>query len=295
MTLYCEIVQHSSLSQVVQGQKAIMPTQPTDIQNIINAIQQTKLELNRKLELETLREELETALATVELRRKKQRDEDTELETERQLLRRRLGDVDHQLDDLDEDLELRVLNLRADLVRALLEHFPDEQPRQQERAQQLSEGRRAQQDLETLEGAGREVLTELEMALAVWEKRGQRGLLNRLFGTNPAITASKHLEKAMDHAQAALLVLSEMLSQTNPHPTVQHAHPVIEQFIFVATELQETAWSFGQFSQTLAPHREHLREIMSRIDLQSKETRRLIAELEAEVDSWAETFAQRVK
>lgn len=111
-------------------------------------------------------------------------------------------EVDHQMDEVDEDFEPHIQQLKQRLVRSILQASPPSHASWKELEQKGKSLLEAQEFLRIEIEGGRDVTHFLNQALEARRTAGKRGFLNRIFGRNPSVIQAQYLEKAM---KAALL------------------------------------------------------------------------------------------
>ncbi len=267
-----------------------MTSEKSEIQRIKIQIAQTRQDLVRKEHLLAERETLDLRLTEVDEQRQARRAENPELDKERSQIKKRIIAIDHELDPLDEDLDGKLITLRQDLIALQLTQHPHHTADHDEKNAELEQGRKVQAELRALEEASKRVLHELEQALSVWEAGKSRSLLHRLFGTDPAILASKHIEEAQKQAQMALSVIREYVQHTASHIVVRDAHPMIEKFLAQAQQITGDPWGLRKIDEHLSPHQRDMSKLIERIQSQVKATESLIENLEREIDRWSDSL-----
>lgn len=246
-----------------------------------------KLEANA---LETHRQlasmEEERAIGTEE-----KRDRLAELEAQRSSLsslKAKQREIDHLLDELEDDVEAKITDLRESLVETVLDTYPE---RAEEYADMLAAVDRyttLSTELEVLGSALEQVELYLDTALGVWDRSKKRSFWHFMFGKSPYTTITDQLSNVATHVTVTLTALNEKVPLAETDPKLQDFLPALRQHLDKMADHTKDRWRYYRFAKTYPVDLERLRTFIHELGQHRQRLQAELREVEQGIQRWIE-------
>ncbi|MCB1136219.1 MAG: hypothetical protein KDK78_08130 [Chlamydiia bacterium] len=205
------------------------------------------------------------------------------------------GDIDHQLDNLEEDFEALQQQLRGHLVAEIIELHPNARPSWEAIQQSMKEIGEGHAHIRKGIDALQEVLTPMQTAMEARRTQRRRGLMNIIFGRNPTVVIAGYLDKAHQAAKSGYaLNFEQRPAHLRTHHSAVNLSGLHEIFFKItqACEARDALKTLDTVFASLTKETEAMYETLQ-LDLAMVEGE--LDEIEAETRDWMQRYTDQVQ
>ena len=205
----------------------------------------------------------------------------------REKLRQRKLEIDHLLDQIEEDTEEQLDKLREQLVEVILIEHPDQVNVYQELNRSLTRQRQAESCLLTIIDHSEATSFCLQEAIAPWDSSLLQRILGFIFTGSPAVITSKALAQAGKQSEQAIEAIDvyEKDSETQLS-CLQQLRLLFSALVVEAPQ----SWDFKKLRTTFTDTRETLNALIRKIEAELETSHERVVELELEMSKWLDSY-----
>ena len=166
-------------------------------------------------------------------------------------------ELDDKLDEYDSFSSDISIKLHEELVLALLECFPSQQPTYHKLEESLHENKKAHEELQHLADSMERIVQHLDKIVQERASVKRRGIFSYLFGRNPNVTITTSFKEAEKEAQAALSQLDELSGESSKE---EKLFKDIDSALNALILTSKKRWGFKSIDATIHPLSQTIKE-----------------------------------
>lgn len=178
-----------------------------------------------------------------------------------------LREIDHILDQIDEETESTIKTKEEELIRFILEKFPEEKADYSELKTDQEHLLIVQEDLRSTVTLSQHLLELIQNVLFIRSKVRSIWILSYILGPNPNIQISKHFEAIKKLIRTEFDSLKQRNSFLNQNE--QSLDLLYKKTTVLLEQLEilcSTRWSFKKIDQSLAPYYGALKNLIEQME-----------------------------
>ena len=213
-----------------------------------------------------------------------------ELNEESLALKTKKLEIDHLLDEIEEEDEDRIKRLRKDLISTILDAYPEESTKFELFKAERCNSEELLSKIQNVIDHSQRVANSLGLALATWERPVMVRVMRYVFGPSPTEEITENLEHAGERCQAALEVLPSYRDHDSEDIRSREICEQLEVFFRAFLSEREERWSFGSLKRVYHPALQALEHFIERIEAEQKLTEERLRDHEVAFEQWLENF-----
>ncbi len=233
------------------------------------------------------RDELWSARRKIEERLIHEQDEE-----EIRLLKSQKLEIDHRLDEIEDDDEARIEELRSELIAAIFIAHPNEESAYQLLKENRDRSRALVQKIEQALERSTLVANSIGIALASWERPLLIRVARFVFGQSPTEEITENLERAGERSSLALEAIATYRDHDPEDLRAQELCKEIEIFFNAFLSEREERWSFGKLKGTYHPSLKALEIYLEQLKVQLDIGKKQLSNRESEIENWIEALSK---
>lgn len=178
-----------------------------------------------------------------------------------------LREIDHLLDQTDEETETTIKNKEEDLAGLIVDSYPHEKAYYENLQKELEHNLIVQEGIQVFTTLNHHLLELIQNILEVRAKVRRNGIFSYIFGRSPTIQISQHLEAVNKVAAAAIDSLKHHKQSLNQNEETLSL--LYEYAITLLGQLQalcETKWNFKKIDHSLTTLQAALKKLLLQIE-----------------------------
>lgn len=271
-----------ALLRLSQDQKSLLNNQRDELEALINRMQDEKDALEKSRYAQNL-DEFDAVARLIEQLNQKQRAL-SEMKT-------KLREIDHLLDQCEEQTKETLLKKEADLALLIIEQYPAEKLAYEDLQKGLKYAQLSQEGIQNLIKLHHHLLDLLQKIFEIRIKVRRQGIFSYVFGRSPNMEISQYLEALSKVAGNTIDSLEHYSARLGEDERISIVYAKTRTNLADLQVLSKQTWNFKKIDDVMTTLQQTLSEGLERLEKVSQELQQEEAELQRTIQNWINKYS----
>lgn len=271
-----------ALLRLSQAQKNLLNSRRDELETLIDRMQEEKDALEKRRYAQNLDEFDVVARLTEQLNHKQHAL--SEMKT-------KLREIDHLLDQCEEQTKETLLKKEADLALLIIEKYPTEKLAYEDLQKGLKYAQLSQEEIQNLIKLHNHLLDLLQKIFEIRIKVRRQGIFSYVFGRSPNMQISQYLEALSKVASNAIDSLEHYSTRLGEDERVSLVYAKIRSNLIDLQVLCKQTWNFKKIDDVMTTLQQTLSEGLERLEKVSLELKQEEAEIQRTIQNWINKYS----